>query len=348
MGTLASILVAVLFFCLVILIHELGHFTVAKLCGIRVDEFAIGMGPILFKKQGSETLYTVRLLPIGGFCSMGEDEERGNDPNSFRRKPVGARMAVIVAGAFMNLVLGLVLSIILTFVNGGGVSTKIVYFADDAVSPGYGLQLEDKIIKINGVRIFSVKDITYQLGNDEDGVVDFVIERGGEKITVNGVKFKMETDPDTGKNTLVYDFKVLKEKVTMQNFLPYSVKNAVYYGRIVLMSLGDLIRGKYGINDLQGPVGIVTTIGDITEKSGFDISFILDIATLVTINIGIFNLLPLPALDGGRFVFLLIEAVRKKQLRAETEGMIHFVGFALLMVLMIVVTFNDIKNIFVK
>ncbi len=346
MGTFASILVAVLFFCLVILIHELGHFTVAKLCGIRVDEFAVGMGPIIFKKQGRETLYTVRLLPIGGFCSMGEDEER-DDPDSFRHKPVGARMAVIVAGAFMNLVLGFILSIIMTFVNGGGVSTKIVYFADDAVSPRYGLQLEDKIIKINGVRIFSVKDITYQLGNDEDGIVDFVVDRGGERVAVNGVKFKMENDPETGKNTLVYDFKVLKEKATVLNFLPYSFKNAVYYGRIVLMSLGDLIRGKYGINDLQGPVGIVTTIGDITEKSGFDIGFILDIATLVTINIGIFNLLPLPALDGGRFVFLLIEAIRRKRLKAETEGMIHFVGFALLMLLMIFVTFNDVKNIFV-
>ncbi len=347
MGTFASILIAILFFCLIILIHELGHFTVAKLCGIRVDEFAIGMGPIIFKKQGRETLYSVRLLPIGGFCSMGEDEDQ-DDPNAFRKKPVWARMAVIVAGAFMNLVLGLILSIILTFVNGGGVSTKIVYFADDAVSTQYGLQLEDKIVKINGVRIFSVKDITYQLGSDEDGVVDFVVKRDGENVAVNGVKFKMETDPDTGKNTLVYDFKVLKEKVTLLNFFPYSFKNAVYYGRIVLMSLGDIIRGKYGINDLQGPVGIVTTIGDITEKSGFDMGFILDIATLVTINIGIFNLLPLPALDGGRFVFLLIEAIRRKQLKAETEGMIHFIGLALLMLLMIFVTFNDVKNIFVK
>ncbi len=347
MGTFASILIAILFFCLIILIHELGHFTVAKLCGIRVDEFAIGMGPILFKKQGRETLYSVRLLPIGGFCSMGEDEDQ-DDPNAFRKKPVWARMAVIVAGAFMNLVLGLILSIILTFVNGGGVSTKIVYFADDAVSTQYGLQLEDKIVKINGVRIFSVKDITYQLGSDEDGVVDFVVKRNGKNVAVNGVKFKMETDPDTGKNTLVYDFKVLKEKATLFNFIPYSFKNAVYYGRIVLMSLGDIIRGKYGINDLQGPVGIVTTIGDITEKSGFDMGFILDIATLVTINIGIFNLLPLPALDGGRFVFLLIEAIRRKQLKAETEGMIHFIGLALLMLLMIFVTFNDVKNIFVK
>lgn len=347
MNTFLSILIAAVFFCLIIIIHELGHFTVAKLCGIRVDEFAIGMGPAIFKKRKGDTLYTVRLLPIGGFCAMGEDEER-ETPDSFRQKPVWARMATIVAGAVMNLILGFILSAVLILVDGGAVSTKIVWFADDAVSPRYGLQLEDTIVKINGVRTFSVKDITYQLGNDEDGIVDFVVKRGGETVAVNGVKFAMETDEETGKNTLLYDFKVLKEKVTPANIFPYAFKNSVYYGRIVLMSLRDIIAGKYGLNDLQGPVGIVTVISDVSEQSGFDFSFILDIATLVTINIGIFNLLPLPALDGGRFVFLLVEAVRRKSLKAETEGMIHFVGFAALMLLMIFVTFNDVKNIFVK
>jgi len=347
MNTFLSILIAAVFFCLIIIIHELGHFTVAKLCGIRVDEFAVGMGPVIFKKQKGDTLYTIRLLPIGGFCAMGEDEERCT-PDSFRQKPVWARMATIAAGAVMNLVLGFILSLILLLVEGGAVSTQIVWFAQDAASSRYGLQLGDKITEINGVHIFSVKDITYQLGNDEDGVVDFVVKRDGKNVAVNGVKFAVEADKETGKNTLIYDFKVLKEKVTPANIIPYGFKNAVYYGRIVLMSLRDIIVGKYGLNDLQGPVGIVTVIGDVTEKSGFDFSFILDIATLVTINIGIFNLLPIPALDGGRLVFLLIEAVRRKALKAETEGMIHFVGFAALMLLMIFVTFNDVKNIFIK
>lgn len=347
MNTFLSILIAAVFFCLIIIIHELGHFTVAKLCGIRVDEFAVGMGPVIFKKQKGDTLYTIRLLPIGGFCAMGEDEERCT-PDSFRQKPVCARMATIAAGAVMNLVLGFILSLILLLVEGGAVSTQIVWFAEDAASSRYGLQLGDKITEINGVHIFSVKDITYQLGNDEDGVVDFVVKRDGKNVAVNGVKFAVEADKETGKNTLIYDFKVLKEKVTPANIIPYGFKNAVYYGRIVLMSLRDIIVGKYGLNDLQGPVGIVTVIGDVTEKSGFDFSFILDIATLVTINIGIFNLLPIPALDGGRLVFLLIEAVRRKALKAETEGMIHFVGFAALMLLMVFVTFNDVKNIFVK
>lgn len=348
MNTFISILIAAFFFCLIIIIHEFGHFVVAKLFGIRVSEFSIGMGPVIFKKQGNETLFSVRLLPIGGFCSMGEDID-DDDPNSFRKKPVLSRIAVIAAGAVMNLILGFVLSVVLLLAEGGAVSSTIVWFADDASSVQYGLQLEDTIEKINGVKIFSVKDITYQLGSDEDGIVDFVVKRGGEKVAVNGVKFAMTTDGETGKNTLTYDFKVARVDITAANLIPYAFKNAVYYGRIVLMSLGDIIRGKYGINDLQGPVGIVTVIGNAAaSENKIDFSFLLDIATLVTINIGIFNLLPIPALDGGRLVFLIIEAVRRKSMKAETEGMIHFVGFALLMVLMVVVTFNDIKNIFVK
>ena len=347
MGTIVSVIIAAAFFCLIIVIHEFGHFVVAKLCGIRVYEFAIGMGPAIYRKQGKETLFTLRALPVGGFCSMGEDIE-DDDPNSFRKKPVLSRIAVIAAGAVMNLILGFILSIILLLVDGSATSTEIVYFSEDAVSPQYGLQMHDVIDEINGVKIFSAKDITYQLGNDEDGVIDFVVKRNGERVELKGVQFAMKTNEQTGKRTLIYDFKVPRVKITASNLIPYAAKNAIYYGRIVLMSLGDIIRGKYGINDLQGPVGIVTTIGSIAEKSGFDMGFLLDIATLVTINIGIFNLLPVPALDGGRLVFLIIEGIRRRSLKAETEGLIHFVGFALLMVLMVVVTFNDVRNIFVK
>ncbi|MDE5741756.1 MAG: M50 family metallopeptidase, partial [Oscillospiraceae bacterium] len=333
MNTVLSILVALAFFCLIIVIHEFGHFIVAKACGIRVDEFAIGMGPAIFKKQGKETLFSIRLFPIGGFCSMGEDVDEDN-PDSFRKKPVLSRIATIAAGAVMNLILGFILSVIFILVSGRVVTSTIVWFSDDSVSSGYGLQYEDEILKINGVKIYSVKDITYQLSNDEDGIVDFVVKRNGGTVNVNGVRFASKLDEETGKKTLIYDFKVASVDVTVGNLLPYAFKNSVYYGRIVLMSLRDIIRGKYGINDLQGPVGIATVIGDVAENNGFDISFLLDIATLVTINIGIFNLLPIPALDGGRLVFLIIEAIRRKALKAETEGMIHFVVFAALMLLM--------------
>ncbi len=345
MNTFLSILVAVIIFCLIIVVHELGHFLAARLCGIKVHEFAVGMGPVIFKKQGKNTLFSLRAFPIGGFCQMGEDEEN-ESPDSFRKKPVLLKIAAIAAGAVMNLILGFVLSVIIMLVNGEAVSSKIVFFADNAVSSQYGLKLNDEITRINGVKVFAVQDITYQLSNDEDGIADIEVRREGEKTLLNNVRFELKKDEETGKQTLIYDFKVAREEITALNILPYSFKNALYYGRIVLMSLGDIIRGKYGINDLSGPVGIVTTIGDIAETYGFDFSFLLDMATLISINIGIFNLLPIPALDGGRIVFLIVEGIRGKQLKAETEGVIHFVGFALLMILMVVVTFNDVRKLF--
>lgn len=346
MKTFLSIIIGIFIFGIIVIVHEFGHYITAKLCKVRVTEFAIGMGPVIYQKKGKETTFSLRLLPLGGFCSMGEDED-SDDPNSFRKKPVPEKMAVILAGAFMNLVLGFVISIVAMLVSGVGVSSRIVYFDEDAVSPSYGLQLDDTIEKINGTKIFTARDITYLLSTDDDGIVDFTVTRSGETVELNGVQFPMITDEATGKSTLKYDFKVLAEKITIKNIVPYAFNNAVYCGRIVLMSLRDLVTGKYGLNDLQGPVGIVTTIGSSVTEAGLDWDFLLQLASLITINIGIFNLLPIPALDGGRFVFLVIEAIRRKPMKAETEGMIHFVGLALLMLLMIAVTFNDVKNIFV-
>ncbi|MGN1304190.1 MAG: M50 family metallopeptidase [Oscillospiraceae bacterium] len=346
MKTLLSIVIGIFIFGIIVIVHEFGHYFTAKLCKVKVTEFAIGMGPVIYKKKGKETTFSLRLLPLGGFCSMGEDED-SDDPDSFRKKPVPAKMAVILAGAVMNLILGFIISIVAMLVSGVGVSSRIVYFDENAVSPNYGLQLEDTIERINGTKIFTARDITYLLSTDDDGIVDFTVKRNGEKIELNGVRFPMIIDETTGKTTLKYDFKVQGERITIKNIVPYSFNNAVYCGRIVLMSIRDLITGKYGLNDLQGPVGIVTTIGSSVTDKGLDWDFLLQLAALITVNIGIFNLLPIPALDGGRFVFLVIEAIRRKPMKAETEGMVHFAGLALLMLLMIVVTFNDVKNIFI-
>lgn len=346
MKTLLSIVIGIFIFGIIVIVHEFGHYFTAKLCKVKVTEFAIGMGPVIYKKKGKETTFSLRLLPLGGFCSMGEDED-SDDPDSFRKKPVPAKMAVILAGAVMNLILGFIISIVAMLVSGVGVSSMIVYFDENAVSPNYGLQLEDTIERINGTKIFTARDITYLLSTDDDGIVDFTVKRNGEKIELKGVRFPMIIDETTGKTTLKYDFKVQGERITIKNIVPYSFNNAVYCGRIVLMSIRDLITGKYGLNDLQGPVGIVTTIGSSVTDKGLDWDFLLQLAALITVNIGIFNLFPIPALDGGRFVFLVIEAIRRKPMKAETEGMVHFAGLALLMLLMIVVTFNDIKNIFI-
>lgn len=347
MKTLLSIVIGIFIFGIIVIVHEFGHYFTAKLCKVKVTEFAIGMGPVIYKKKGRETTFSLRLLPLGGFCSMGEDED-SDEPDSFRKKPVPAKMAVILAGAVMNLILGFIISIVAMLVSGVGISSRIVYFDENAVSPNYGLQLEDTIEKINGTKIFTARDITYLLSTDDDGIVDITVKRNGEKIELKGVRFPMIIDETTGKTTLKYDFKVQGERITIKNIVPYSFNNAVYCGRIVLMSIRDLITGKYGLNDLQGPVGIVTTIGSSVTDKGLDWDFLLQLAALITVNIGIFNLLPIPALDGGRFVFLVIEAIRRKPMKAETEGMVHFAGLAILMLLMIVVTFNDIKNIFIN
>lgn len=346
MSTVISIISAVLIFCVIVVVHEFGHFIVARKCGIDVQEFAIGMGPVIFKKQGKHTLFTLRLLPLGGFCSMGEDEESDNE-NSFRNKSVWRRIAVIAAGAIMNLILGFILSLIIFLVAGKVTTTIIAEIVPGSGCETAGMAVGDRITKVNGLHIFTANDIIYELRNDEDGVLDFVVERDGEKLTFNGVKFGLTADEETGERVLNYDFKVYMKNMTAAELLPAAANKFMYYSRLILMSLRDLISGKYGLNNLQGPVGIVTVISESAQESGFDIGYLLDIAMLISVNVGIFNLLPLPALDGGRLVFLIIEAIRRKPIKAETEGMVHFAGFALLMLLMIIVTFNDVKNIFI-
>ncbi|MDY2863197.1 MAG: RIP metalloprotease RseP [Oscillospiraceae bacterium] len=346
MSTVISIISAVLIFCVIVVVHEFGHFIVARKCGIDVQEFAIGMGPVIFKKQGKHTLFTLRLLPLGGFCSMGEDEESDNE-NSFRNKSVWRRIAVIAAGAIMNLILGFILSLIIFLVAGKVTTTIIAEIVPGSGCETAGMAVGDRITKVNGLHIFTANDIIYELRNDEDGVLDFVVERDGEKLTFNGVKFGLTVDEETGERVLNYDFKVYMKNMTAAELLPAAANKFMYYSRLILMSLSDLISGKYGLNNLQGPVGIVTVISESAQESGFDVGYLLDIAMLISVNVGIFNLLPLPALDGGRLVFLIIEAIRRKPIKAETEGMVHFAGFALLMLLMIIVTFNDVKNIFI-
>ena len=249
----------------------------------------------------------------------------------------------------MNVILGFIISLISIITADRITTTVVAEVVEGSGCQAAGLQVGDEIVNINGLSILTANDIVYQLRNDEDGVLDFVIKRNGEKIALNGVKFNLTVDEETGERTLNYDFKVYYSKDVIANgILVPTTKKFLYYARLILLSLKDLISGKYGLNSLQGPVGIVSVISESAAQTGFDPEYLLDIAMLITVNVGIFNLLPLPALDGGRLVFLIIEAFRKKAFKPETEGMVHFAGFALLMALMLIVTFNDIKNIFVR
>lgn len=345
-----GIIFALIIFEVIILIHEFGHFIVAKKCGVRVNEFAIGMGPAILKKQKGETLYALRLFPIGGYCAMEGEDTESDDNRAFCKKSVPKRMAIVVAGIVMNLILGFVLLIIYTSLTAPITSTTVSKFeSDTATSHTTGLEEGDQILKVNGMRIFTAMDISYQFQNDEDGVFDMTVKRNGEKVELSNVTF------DTENESLHIDFFVEPIEATPLTVISQSFKQSLTYSRLIYISLADLVTGKYSIRDLSGPVGIVDVIGDVIdsetdEETGIDWRALseqmLSLGAFITINIGLFNLLPLPALDGGRLIFLIIEGIRRKPVPPEKEGMVHFVGLAALMVLMVVVTVSDIVKIF--
>ena len=349
------IVIAILVFCVIILLHELGHFIAAKLCGIYVKEFAFGMGPVILRKKGKETEYVIRAFPIGGSCSF-EGEDGGyaegeiapdSNPRAFNRKPVWQRMIVILAGPLMNLILGYIVVIISLITSSAIASTTIVEFRDESVSGNY-LMKDDEILSVDGMTVFSISDVTYKLQSSDrknangNLVFDFVVKRNGEKVTLKDVEF-MTTKNENGTNGIYFDFYVYRLEKTFTNIVTEGFRESCSTARIIIMTLVDMLRGKYGLNDLSGPIGVGTVISEAVSQYTF--SDFMNIVSLITINVGVFNLLPIPALDGARFVFLIIEAIRRKPVKPEVEGMVHFVGFALLMLLMVVVTFNDIVKL---
>ncbi len=369
-----QIVIAILVFCVIIIIHELGHFFAAKACGIYVKEFALGMGPVIFRKKGKETEYVIRLLPIGGSCSMegedGFDESRQymedlvpmentvfpdddkkpapRGSRAFNAKPVWQRMIVILAGPVMNLILGFF--VVLTSLCCSDVigSTVISTFRDQSVSSSR-LKVDDEIISIDGTHMFCVSDIVYKLQSSDrlnaDGnlVFDITVKRGGEKIVLEDVEF-MTTSGESG-NSIYFDFLVYRQEKNFGTVITESFRESCSTARLIIMTLVDMLRGKYGLNDFSGPVGTISAIGEVASSPDYSLSDFLSVVSLITINVGIFNLIPIPALDGCRILFLLIEAIRRKPVKPQVEGMVHFAGFALLMLFMLVVTFNDILRL---
>lgn len=334
-----TVLLTVLIFGLIIFIHELGHFLTAKATKIKVNEFALGMGPALVHFTRGETKYALRLFPIGGYVSMEGENEDSDDDRSFGHRPVWCRILVVVAGALMNLVLGFIIVLIITANQSAVASTTIAVFDSQATS-NTALKENDEIIKINGSPVRIDYDIIFSLVRDTDGKADFVVRRDGEVVTLADVPFPVQKTAEG--QTIRLDFKVFPvEKnifsVTRQAFF-YSVTIA----RVVWISLLDLITGKFGVQQLSGPVGVSQAIG---QASSIGWQSVFSLAAFITINVGIFNLLPLPALDGGRLLFLIIEIIRRKPVNSKYEGFVHTAGFALLILLMIVVTFNDIARL---
>ncbi len=340
LGVAGTILLTVLIFGVIIFIHELGHFLTAKWTRIKVNEFALGMGPTIFKFHKGETKYALRLFPIGGFVSMEGEDDASDDDRAFNRRPIWCRILVVVAGALMNLLLGFVLIIIITAGQRAIASTTVAMF-DSAATSNEKLQVGDEILKINGTSVHVDYDIIFSLVRDTDGKADFVVRRNGEIVKLDQVPFPLEKNEQLGQ-TIRLDFKVYPLEKNAWTVAKQSFFYTATVGRIIWVSLLDLVTGKFGVQQLSGPVGVSQAIG---QASSIGIEPLLNLAAFITVNVGIFNLLPLPALDGGRLLFLLVELIRRKPVKPKYEGIVHTVGFALLIFLMIFVTYNDIVRL---
>lgn len=345
MQILLSVVGLVLVLGAVIFIHELGHFVFAKLSKIKVNEFALGMGPRIAGFKKGETEYNLRLFPIGGFVAMEGEDEESDDNRSYAKAPVGKRIAVIVAGAMLNLILGFSIILGVNLVSNELLPTRQVHsFRDDmtATTQQSGLQAGDVILAVNGRRMLTYADIQYELTFATDGMADLLVRREDEEVLLEDVQFSV-TETDDGIMLLQLDFYFVGiDDPSFVQVLEYSFLESVDLGRQVYFMIFDLIAGRASIKVLSGPIGIASVVGEAMTVS---FRYVLYLTALISINLGIVNLLPLPALDGGKLILLLIEAVTKKQLDVKYESIINMVGFALLILLMVIVTYNDIVRL---
>ena len=340
-----GIILAILIFGFIVMFHEFGHFIVAKLNHIKVFDFSIGFGPSILHRQKGETTYNLRVIPLGGFCAMGEDNDE-NGKGNFNEKPVWVRMLVIFAGPFFNFILAFILGVILVAVTGYDkpvIGATIEGFpAEEA-----GLTAGDEIISLNGDRIHLWREITLNNMMNPGKEVTVVYDHKGEK---KETVLKPKKDKD---GSYLLGIRPTDEFYTKAN--PFTAVQYGYYEvgysiRSTIDGLKMLVYRKIGIKELSGPIGIGSFVNDSYQQSkaygaGAVVVTMLSLALLLSANLGVMNLLPIPALDGGRLLFLIIEAVRRKRIPPEKEGVVHFIGMALLLILMAFVMYNDIIKI---
>lgn len=346
------IIIAIIIFGILIAIHEFGHFTAAKLCGVKVEEFAIGMGPALFKKQKGETVYALRILPIGGFCAMAGEDEESDDPRAFTNQGFWKKFVILCAGSFMNLVLGIVLILIMYAGAQAFVTPTIDHFMDGCPYEGAeAMQAGDTFYSIDGQRIYLVSDVSSFLMRG-DGVYDIVMLRDGEKVELKDFALTTKTYAEYANEGPKYGFVFGYTEAAFGTKLEYTWNTTLEFSRLVWLGLGDLINGKVGLKDMSGPVGIVdmmNEVGQQAESAKAAADNLLYISAFIAVNLAIMNMLPIPALDGGRvflmIVTVIIEAVSRKKLDPKYEGYIHLGGMVLLLGLMALVMYNDIAKL---
>lgn len=334
-----TLISSLLVFLLVVMLHEFGHFSIAKLSGIKVNEFSIGMGPKIYQKQKGETFYSLRALPVGGYVAMEGEEENSHDPRAFNNVSIVKRMAVVLAGAFMNFVLAFIAFTIIFSIAGYG-SSEIEKVISNSPADKAGIQSGDLIIKINENKVKDIYDINSIISKNQKEEMDFQINREGNILNVKiKPEYSVQNQMYLIGITSKLDYSILKS-------ISLGANRTLEMSKLILKSIKMMFSGSFKMEYLSGPVGVVQLIGSESSK-GF-LNF-LQILGLISVNLGVFNLLPIPALDGGKFLFLLIEALRGKPIDEKIEQGLSLIGISLLFSLMIYVTiFNDIGRLFNK
>lgn len=378
---MVTAIVTILIFLILISLHEFGHFIMAKAVGVPVLEFAIGMGPAIFKKKGKETLYSLRIFPIGGYCKLEGEDSDTDSPDGFANQKLWKRFLVVSAGAILNIILGFCLFMVIVGLSGPFKSNVVSSVDERSYIYTDGLEPGDRIISINGNKVRFYQDISLYTSEFIDGE-NFVLEiiRDGQKyetistpsknITtytygedyvdvedeINGVtetkRYEGEQIPAeyVGKTESVTRFIIgfipKTQEVTAGNIIPQAWNYTLFVTKSIYKALFELFTGKSGLDNVSGPIGVVTVVDDAVNSGSGAVLNVLFIMAMLTLNLGIFNLLPLPALDGGRLFFMLIELVRGKPIPPEKEGIVHAIGLMLLLGLTVVIFYNDIMKIF--
>lgn len=349
------ILFAILIFGFLILIHELGHFTTAKLFGVQVNEFSMFMGPAIFKKKVGETQYSIRCIPFGGFCAMEGEDGDSDNPRAFSAAKWWKRLIILCAGAFMNFVAGILIMIIVCGSRGSQVAVPVIEsFAPDCpLESAQGLQVGDEIYEIDGERIYTYGNVGFFLSMNDSGAYDLTVIRDGEKVHLQDFPMEMKEYTEDGQTLLRYGMNFSLADNTVGKVLSDSWYSSIDFARMVRYSLQMLVRGQAGLKDMSGPVGIISIISDTGKSAPSTRAGVLNVlylAAFIAVNLAVMNMLPLPALDGGRVFCLLIttviEAVTKKKVNPKYEGYIHGVGLVILLAFSALITFKDVFQIF--
>ena len=343
------ILLAILIFGLLIFVHELGHFIAAKVLGVKVNEFAICMGPPIVQKKFGETTYSLRSIPIGGFCAMEGEDEASDNPRAFTSARWWKRLIILVAGSFMNFLAGFII-IALVFSSAAGFGTaRIESFHPGSALEEGGLQVGDTLYSVDGQRIYLSSDVSMLLGRLQNDRADLVVLRDGQKVRYPGFLVEKREFEIDGKKQMLYGINLGYEEATFGRLLKNSWYSCVDFSRMVWMGLGDLITGRAGLKDVGGPVTIVSTMSETGKAASSTAEGILNVlyfGAFIAVNLAVMNMLPIPALDGGRVFALLVTVVLEKLLRRKSnpkyEGYIHAAGMVLLLAFMAFITFHDV------